>query len=115
MIQHPERVEAERLRALSEGEQFRPTGGLARQRAFDRRQVDPDLERAPLPRIGHVAPPFLMIFTLVRGILRVGAFSEVAPAPLFHVDVVVFRGFLYVSKSQIAVLVRYPGDLIEAR
>src|SRR6266581_1312995 len=50
MIRHPERVKAERLRPLSEGEEVCPARSLASQCAFDGRQVNANFERAQGPR-----------------------------------------------------------------
>src|SRR5436309_6172520 len=50
MIRHPERVKAESLRPLSEGEEVCPARGLASHSAFDGRQVNANFERAQGPR-----------------------------------------------------------------
>src|SRR6266581_9640871 len=50
MIRHPERVKAEHLRPLSEGEEVCPARGRALHGAFDGRQVYTNFERAQEPR-----------------------------------------------------------------
>src|SRR5213080_1369615 len=77
MIRHPERVKAESLRPLSEGEEVCPARGLASHSAFDGRQVNANFERAQGPRrrihtclggpgrllvISHDDSPYLLLY-----------------------------------------------------
>src|SRR6266571_3574397 len=81
MIRHPERVKAERLRPLSEGEEVCPARGLASHGAFDGRQVNANFERAQGPRrpihtclggpssqlvISHDDSPYLLLYYMSR-------------------------------------------------
>src|SRR6266516_2732630 len=81
MIRHPERVKAERLRPLSEGEEVCPARGLTSHGAFDGRQVYTNFERAQEPRspihtclggpgrllvISHDDSPYLLLYYMSR-------------------------------------------------